>query len=278
MESRYLGYLGPIGSFSEEAARKYIKERPLKMYPYPHLMALVEAYLAKEVEKVILPIENSIEGAVTLTLDLLQEKRVQIIDEVVISIHQNLLLIPGAKIHRVTKILSHPQGIAQSRGYLRSLSPSIELEHTASTAQAAKRVREEGREEQGAIASLIAAERYELEVVAQSIEETKDNQTRFVVLGEEILHAESPMKTSIIVSPHINRPGVLYEILKCFADYQVDLTRIESRPTKKALGEYIFYIDFEGYLEEEPITKALKEIEGRSSWIKILGSYPIWKG
>lgn len=277
MDKRYLGYLGPVGSFSGEAASQYVKGTSYSMSPYPHLMALVEAYLEGEVKKVILPIENSIEGSVTITLDLLQEKRLQIIDEVVISIHQNLLLSPGATVERITRILSHPQAIAQSRKFLQSLSPSVEIEYTASTAQAAKRVKEEGREDQGAIASLIAAEYYQLEVAAQEIEDTEDNKTRFIVLGEEAEYVESKMKTSIIVSPHINRPGILYEILKYFADYQVDLTKIESRPTKKALGEYIFYIDCTGYLEDESIQKALKGVEKCSSWVKILGTYPIYR-
>lgn len=275
MSAHYLGYLGPVGSFSGEAAALYLKGTSHSMEPYPHLVALVEAYLEKEVERAILPIENSIEGAVTLTMDLLQEKRVQVVDEVVISIQQNLLLLPGTLLSELKKILSHPQGVAQSRSFIKGLTPTPTIEYTASTAEAARRVKEEGKRDQGAIASLMAAEHFQLQVAAQGIQDNSENRTRFVILGEEVTLGES-MKTSIIVSPRVNRPGILYEILRSFADYAVDLTRIESRPTKKALGEYIFYIDLEGYLQDEPIQKALADVRKRSSWMKILGTYRRW--
>lgn len=275
MANLVLGYLGPEGSFSSEAASRYLKGTSYAMKPYPHLVALMEAYLTKEVERVILPIENSIEGAVTLTMDLLQEKRVNVVDELVISIQQNLLRLPGAKGTQLRKILSHPQGVAQSRIFLEGLSPTPVMEYTASTAEAAKRVKKEGKQEQGAIASLMAAQRYGLQVVARGIEDNSGNRTRFIILGEGVQKGKR-MKTSIIVSPYVNRPGILYEILRSFADYEIDLTRIESRPTKKALGEYIFYIDFKGYLEDAQIQKALSAVQSRSSWMKILGTYPLW--
>ena len=276
MEKETLGYLGPEGSFTGEAAQLYLEElaNSLRPVPFDQLLELVSAFSEKRVDKAIIPIENSIEGSVTLTLDLLQERELMIIDEVVMPIRQNLLLVVGGQLEQVERILSHPQAIAQSRHFINSLPSRVEIEYTSSTAGAARRLKEEGDRELGVIGSLAAAKCYGLEVAVPSIEDNSENMTRFIILGEERRRATGQDKTSIIVSPEVDRPGLLHEILGDFASHSVNLTRIESRPTKRALGEYLFFIDFEGHIDEDRVSKALEGVRSRVTKLKLLGSYP----
>lgn len=266
-----IGTLGPRGTFSEKAARQ-LNENALLQY-YDNIIDTVDALLQNEVDCSIVPIENSLEGSITLTLDLLMEYQLKITGEVIVQIKHCLLSKGDLKDIKI--IMSHPQGLSQCRNYINEHFKGIELRSDLSTSHAAKLA--SGSKEIAAIASEESARTYGLKILDENIQDMNENFTRFVVIGKETPVPTGNDKTSIIIYLEKNRPGALYEILGEFANKGIDLTKIESRPTKKVLGDYLFYIDIKGHIEEKLIKDTLDIIKRKVGMLKILGSYPIAK-
>ncbi len=218
----------------------------------------------------IVPIENSQEGSITLTLDLLMEQQLKIAGEVIVPV-KHCLLSKG-RLSDIKILMSIPQALSQCKKYIKENFKNVEVRSTLSTSQAAKFASESNHI--AAIASRESAEIYGLEILDENIQDVNENFTRFIVIGKAAPHATGNDKTSIIVYLEKNRPGALYEILGEFAKKGIDLTKIESRPTKKVLGDYLFYIDLKGHIEDNMIKDTLDKVKSKVGMLKILGSYP----
>lgn len=269
-----VGYLGPKGSFSHQVALKAFPEAHLE--PYPNITEVIKAYERGQVDLSIVPVENSIEGSVHETLDyLFHQAQIQAVAELIQPIKQQLLACQTDG--PIETIFSHPQALAQSKIYILEHYPYAKLEVTASTAAAARLVAEHPEEPYAAIAPETAAVEYGLQLVARDIQEISENFTRFWVLGckrpEFALEKLAPKKTLGLTLPD-NLPGALYKALSVFAWRGIDLTKIESRPLKTALGEYFFIIDVNG--EQESLLQfALEELTAIGITYKILGQYSV---
>lgn len=266
-----IGTLGPQGTYTEKAARQWDNKAELRYYD--DIFDTVDALLRKEVDCSIVPIENSLEGSITLTLDLLMEHQLKIIGEVIVQIKHCLL--SRGKPENIKIIMSHPQALSQCRKYTKNHYRDVEIRSAPSTSHAAKLA--SGSIEIAAIASRESADVYGLKVLEENIQDVNENFTRFVVIGKETRAPTGDDKTSVIIYLEKNRPGALYEILGDFANKKIDLTKIESRPTKKVLGDYLFYIDMKGHIEEKLIKDTLDKIKSKVGMLKILGSYPAAK-
>jgi len=267
-------FLGPEGTFSHEAAVVWAKKIGViwgqgELKGVEDLSQVVALVKRGEVGAGVVPVENSIEGSVHLTLDLLWEEEVQVVGEVILPIHHCLLSLSPER--EIMAIASHPHALAQCRRFLEARFPGIRRIALSSTAEAARVA--SCNPHWGAIASSFAARIYQVPVLYRNIEDYPENKTRFFILGYETPPLPGPYKTSLVVSPLANRPGSLYEILKEFAQAGIDLTRIESRPTKKELGEYLFYIDCVGAAGEEPLKSVLARLKEKTRLFKVLGSY-----
>lgn len=268
-----IGYLGPRGTFTEAAARKYAGGGPVELVCCRSLPQIVNMVDSGGLDEGVVPLENSIEGAVNQILDLVaQTPGVKFCGEVVLNIRHSLLARPGIGMGGIEKVLSHPQALAQCREYLASHLPGIETADTASTAQAAGIVAA-SPEPWAAIGNQAAAWDYGLEILASDIQDSSDNATRFIVLSKGDACPGPRCRTSIIVIAR-DRPGALYGILREFALREINLNRIESRPVKKRLGQYMFFIDLEGHREDPNVDDAMKSIAGKAGYLRILGSYP----
>lgn len=282
-----IGLLGPQGSYTEKAAKQWIAAQlsdrngmtaPPVLHYRDDIQDVILLLCNRAVDIAVLPVENSIEGSVGVTLDMLLEHDVSIIGESVIAI-SHCLLSKGKK-ENIKLILSHPQGLAQCRQFLRENFRDIEQRSTGSTSHAAKLASE--FEEMAAIASPEAAEMYGLNVLMANIQDRKHNYTRFLIMarpGEQAYQEEQNdksylYKTSLIIYLQRDRPGALYEMLGEFACRGINLTRIESRPSKKALGDYMFYVDLEGNASEINIKEAIYNIAAKVGMLRMLGSYP----
>jgi prephenate dehydratase len=269
--TRY-AFLGPAGTHTEEAL---ISLGVPDMQPVP-CISIEDVFLAVadgRADAGVVPIENSIEGSVNATLDALAfDTDLHVTAEFTRDIHNALVVAPGVKLRDVTSVVSHPQALSQSRGWLMKKLPECPVLAANSTAEAVKRaVAEPGV---AAVGTALAAELYGGEVLASAIEDYKHNQTRFVVLGRGICEPTGRDKTSLALFIHQNRPGALLMILSEFAYGQINLTKLQSRPTKKALGEYMFYVDLQGHLTDERVSLALECLRLKLREVKVLGSYP----
>lgn len=263
-----IGILGPQGSFSEKAARQWNDKAELRYYD--DILDAVDALMRKEVDYSIVPVENSLEGSVTLTLDLLMEQQLRIVGEVIVQV-KHCLLSKG-KLDDIKIILSHPQALSQCRKYIKKNFKKIEVRSTLSTSLAAKLASES--KDIAAIASEESAWVYGLEILGENIQDMNENFTRFIVIGKNTPPPTGNDKTSIIVYLEKNMPGALYEILGEFANKGIDLTKIESRPTKKILGDYLFYIDMKGHIHDRGLKDTLGKVKSKVGMLKVLGSYP----
>ncbi|MFZ5652380.1 MAG: prephenate dehydratase [Bacillota bacterium] len=267
------GYLGPRGTFTEAAARKYAGGRSVELVCCQSLPQIVSMVDSGALDEGVVPLENSIEGAVNQILDLVaQTPGVKFCGEVILNIRHSLLVRPGTGREGIKKVLSHPQALAQCREYLAAHFPGIETADTSSTAQAASIVAGSSGP-WAAIGNDLAAGDYGLEVLAEDIQDSSDNATRFIVLSRDDACSGSLCRTSIIAIAR-DRPGALYGILREFALREINLTRIESRPVKKRLGQYMFFIDLEGRRDDPAVDEAMKAIAGKAGYLRILGSYP----
>ena len=283
-----IAYLGPEGTFTEEALLKYIEnlqkkddkavdnEEDIEKIPFSIISEVIKSVDRGEVQEGIVPIENSNEGSVNMTLDVLTfESEAKIISEITIPIKHHLIAKKGTELKNIKKIISHPHATAQCRVYLNSNFLGSEVIAANSTAEAVKKLKEaEG--DTAAIGTKIAAELYGLDIIVSDIEDNKDNKTRFVIVGNFIAPKTGNDKTSIVCFLQKDKPGSLFNILKEFAERNINLTRLESRPAKKDLGDYVFMIDMEGHVHDKTIYEVLESLRNKVYLVKLLGSYPAW--
>ncbi|MBU0580323.1 MAG: prephenate dehydratase [Candidatus Margulisbacteria bacterium] len=270
-----IGYLGPKGTYSEEAALLYLQTTEGELVPLETIFDVIMAVDAKKVEEGIVPIENSIEGSVNETLDLLadQDIKLKIKQEIDLPIFHSLMVKDKVKIEEIKEVLSHPQALAQCQHFLRQNLPGITTHSAPSTAAAAEWIAKGKFANGAAIASTQSAKALGLNVLAEKINDY-DSVTRFVVIGQKDHVPTGNDKTSVVFSATKDQPGVLYELLGEFARREINLTKIESRPRKKILGDYLFFIDLQGHRKDEKIDQAIKTMGQKASYFKMLGSYP----
>ncbi|HUH67000.1 MAG TPA: prephenate dehydratase [Syntrophales bacterium] len=262
-------FLGPDGTFSHIAARSFFGASTA-FVPEATIFNVFEAVEKGKVEWGIVPVENSLEGSVNLTLDRLIETPLKVQAEIFLRI-RHCLLARGTRIDKIKRVYSVPQALAQCQGWLRSKLPNIMLCETESTAAAAMSAQKERNG--AAIASRLAAATYGLHMLADGIEDNPGNTTRFFVVGQGEAGATGKDKTSVLFgTPHA--PGALYHALEPFVRRRINLLKIESYPIKERLWEYLFFVDFEGHREDGKIKNSMKALKGKINFLKILGSYP----
>ena len=265
-----IAFLGPLGTFSESAATKHFGHAA-RLSPQSSIDDVFREVESGHAQYAVVPVENSTEGAVGRTMDLLLGTQLKIRGEVVVRIHQNLLS-NETNLADIKKVYSHAQSLAQCHEWLNRMLPGAQRISVGSNAQAAQMA----SEEQGvaAIAGEAAAARYNLPRLAENIEDEPNNTTRFLVLGKHDAGPSGRDKTSLIMSAP-NRTGALHELLLPLSSAGVSMCRLESRPARNALWEYVFYVDIEGHRDEPSIKNALEELARRSAYLKTLGSYPV---
>lgn len=264
-----IAYLGPEGTFTQAAALKH----------FGHSVATVAHSAIDEVFRDVeagachygvVPVENSTEGVITHTLDMFLNSPLKIVGEVQLRIHHNLLS-KGDALGAVRRVYAHQQALAQCREWLDEHLAGVERIAMSSNAEAARHVA--GETDAAAIASREAADIYQLRVLAGNIEDEPDNTTRFLVIGRETVAPSGRDKTSLLISAP-NRPGALYDLLAPLAAHGISMTRIESRPSRRGMWEYVFFADIEGHGIDPKVAKALEALAGKAAMLKVLGSYP----
>ncbi len=272
--ARTLAFLGPSGTYTEEAALLYDPSAELR--PYPNISAVGQAVAANETEQGVAPIENSIEGSVNFTLDLLvSENSLFISYEIVIPIEHYLMGQPGTRLEEVQVVYSHPQALAQCRDYLERNFTNAIRSASLSTAQAVGDAMSSDAPA-AAIAPHRSAALYNAEILASGIQDVAANATRFVVLSKSDHEPTGNDKTSLFFTFAEDLPGQLYAVMGEFARREINLAKIESRPTKQSLGQYVFFIDCDGHREDPLMREAIEAIRGKVSLLRVLGSYPKW--
>lgn len=265
-----IAFLGPLGTFSESAATKHFGHAA-RLLPQLSIDDVFREVEACHADYAVVPIENSTEGAIGRTLDLLLTTPLKICGEVVLRIHQHLLS-NATSLDEVTTVYSHAQSLAQCHEWLNRSLPWAKRVPVASNAQAAQlAATEKGT---AAIAGRAAANRYHLPELVSNIEDEPNNTTRFVVLGRQDAGTSGRDKTSLIMSAQ-NTTGALSHLLAPFSDAGVSMTRLESRPARHTLWEYVFFVDLEGHRSDAPVRTALAELARRAPYLKLLGSYPV---
>ena len=265
-----IAFLGPLGTFSESAATKHFGHAA-RLLPQTSIDDVFREVEAGRAHYAVVPVENSTEGAVGRTMDLLLGSSLRICGEVVLRIHQNLLS-NESDLERISRVYSHAQSLAQCHEWLNRMLPKAQRISVGSNAQAAQHAAAEAGA--AAIAGEAAAARYNLPRLAENIEDEPNNTTRFLVLGKHDAGISGRDKTSLIMSAP-NRTGALHELLLPFSHAGVSLSRLESRPARNALWEYVFYVDIEGHHDEPAVKAALDELAAHAAYLKILGSYPV---
>jgi prephenate dehydratase len=275
-----VGYLGPPGTFCEEALLDLMGGEPdLDEVPYPTIVECFDAVRAGDVPQALVPIENTLEGSVNFTLDQLALGGIAVCGEVVLPIRHHLIAAAPIGTGEIERVLSFPHATSQCQQYLRAHAPRAVIVATNSTSDAVRMVGEgEAGPNAAAIGTLRAAELYGGTVIASDIADpSTDNSTRFILIGTEPSEALGPgaFRTSIICTPKRDRPGSLLSILQEFALRAVNLTKLESRPTKKGLGRYMFFIDIEGSRDRDlPVAQAIQALEEQGATrVTFLGSY-----
>ncbi len=264
-----VAYLGPPGTFAHQAATRRFGSSA-RFQPVRTIVEVFDEVERALAEFGVVPVENSTEGAVNVTLDRLIDSDVTITGEITLDISQHLIS-RAAELVEVKVVCSHPQGLAQCRGWLAAHLPDAVNEETASTAAAVERARYDATV--AAIASDMAAQVFGVPILRGRIEDNPFNSTRFLVIGRRPAPPTGRDKTSILFSMK-NEPGVLYSILQPFAAHRLNLTKIESRPTKRRPWEYVNFVDFEGHCDTGKVRDVLAEVRERCQFLKILGSYP----
>ena len=269
-----VAYFGPPGTNTEVAARqRYPGEEYL---PYPTIGGATQAVQMTTADVAVVPIENSLQGSVTETVDLLiEEDGITICGETVLGIEHCLMVKPGTRREDVVVIYSHPQSLGQCRRYLEANFPDVRTEAALSNAEAVKVVMA-ASEPAAAIGPVRAAEIYGAEIVERNIQDSPVNKTRFVAIGREAPGRTGRDKTSLAFAVTHDRPGTLVSVLHEFADRGINLTKIESRPSRSDLGVYVFLIDCDGHREDPLVEQALAAVKEQSNFFKVFGSYPAW--
>jgi prephenate dehydratase len=271
-----VAYFGPEATFTQEALLTQRDLAPAEQRALPSITAVLEAVARGEVDLGFVPIENGIEGTVSATIDgLIHDVDLHIQREVVMDIHLHLMAPPGTTLADVHAVSSYPHALAQCQKYLARALPDAEQRAANSTADAARVLGESGAAGEAAIAPRLAAERYGLRILAPDVEDHPENKTRFVLVAPtRIPPATGHDKTSIVCFQRADHPGSLHGILGQFAARNINLTKLESRPTKRALGEYCFVIDLAGHVGDEVVADCLRDLHAGLAGVKFLGSYP----
>ena len=267
-----IGYLGPKGTFSEEAAATYFAGTESTLIAYPTVPELIEDVSRGMIDQGILPLENTIEGSINLTLDSLSDfENVFVHGEHILSVSLQLLGMPQANLADIEEVWSIAPAMAQCYRFIRSLGAAMQF--CDSTASAAKMVKDEGDPHKAAVASAWAAKEFGLQILASNIQDVKHNHTRFVVISREENFAQDTDKTMILIAPSQEHAGMLANILQVFASLDLNLAWIESRPTKARLGTYQFYMDVQSGIHNDRMKKALAILDILGHQVRVLGSY-----
>lgn len=272
-----VAYLGPEGTFCEAALLTMPSAQDADHVPSLSVQAAIDAVRAGDVDSALIPIENSVEGSVSVTLDeLANGKRLVIVDEVALPVRFALMARRGTGMQGIRRVASHPHALAQVRRYLAEVLPDATLIPATSTAGAAQALVQDPVPFDAAVAPRLAADRYDLEVLADNVGDTEDATTRFVLvrLPGRIPEPTGADKTTLSLFMRLDQPGALMAILNEFAVRGVNLTRIESRPTRKALGDYFFSVDIEGHVADARVAEALMGLHRVCLDVRFLGSYP----
>lgn len=266
-----LAYLGPPGTFTEEAARRY--QASADLLPCSSEGAVASAVESGEADEGVLAIENSLEGSVTRTLDaLIHETQLAIRHELILPIEHCLILRPGMTAEDVEAIYSHPQALSQCRKFIEQRFPHARQEAALSTVSAVEEIMTVAGG--AAIGSARAAVLHHAQVLERGIQDNPQNKTRFVVLGQTDSEPTGRDRTSIAFTVAHDRPGTLVGVLHEFSDRKINLTKIESRPSREELGIYIFLVDLEGHRAEPAVAEALAAVQAKAHFFRLLGSYP----
>jgi prephenate dehydratase len=268
-----VAFQGEPGAFSEDAVIAFFTDA--KLHPYPSFRAVFEAVLSDEVEFGVVPVDNSQAGSINETYDLLLSYPLKIFGEINLRVSHYLMAMPGTCLEEVETVYSHPQALAQCDEFLSNLQ--VEVIPAYNTAGSAKKVKDEGLKGYAAIASKRAAQIYGLEIVAEGIETNPDNYTKFFVISKRGAEPARKNKTSLVFAIK-NVSGALYAGMGIFASRGINLAKLESRPSKRKPWEYVFYVDFEGHVTDAACKEAIAELEQKTSFLKILGSYPSAEG
>lgn len=275
-----IGYLGPKGSFSEEALQKFIRttdiefHSPIEIVPYPSIPKLLLACQSSEIDNAFVPLENSIEGQIGVTLDMLaQTEGLYIMREFLHQVEQCLLAAKKIPLNEIERVYSHEQALGQCREFIEQNLTQAEQFACSSTAEAAYIISHNPQEKWAAIGPRRSAEIYNLNCLAERIQDSSENTTRFIYVGHNLAELNEDDKTSLLIITG-DTPGALFNVLQEFASRQINLSRIESRPSKKRLGEYVFFVDIDGYVFSSDIQDALWALKNKNVYTKLLGSYP----
>lgn len=265
-----VGYLGPEGTFSQQAVHKHFGHSA-KGLPLASIEEVFDEVAAGHADFGVVPVENSGQGTIQSTLDMFLSSPLKICGEVELRVHQYLLSRSG-RIEDVERVYSHGLSLAQCRGWLRQHLPNVEKQALSSNAEAARRAR--NADDSAAIAGETAAHVYGLKIVAGPIEDRADNTTRFLVIGRALFPTSGHDRTSLLVFVR-DQPGALYRVLEPLARRGISMNRIESRPAHSGLWQYAFFIDVGGHVEESPLRDALGELGDFAAQVTVLGSYPV---
>ena len=280
--AKRIAYLGPPGTYTEDATEQY--DATAERDPRPTIAATAEAVRTGEADEGVAPIENSLEGAVNDTLDLLiREDVLMVRQEVLVDIRHCLLVKPGTRASDIKVVYSHPQALGQCRRYLEEALPNARPQAALSTAASVEQMLASD-EPAGAIASRRAGNLYGAEALAEDIQDQAGNTTRFVVLAREDHEPTGDDKTSICFDFDEDKgslvgdtPGLLYGVIREFAERRISMTKIESRPAKREMGRYIFLVDLIGHRLDADMVEALEAVRAITSSVKVFGSYPRWR-
>jgi prephenate dehydratase len=268
-------FQGEPGAFGEEAVYSYCSHASSPLHPEPipyrSFADVFRAVATGEVEYGMVPVENSQAGSINDVYDLLRQHDLYVIGEIGHPVNHFLLCLPGQQIGDITRVISHPQALAQSDVYLRELG--AEIVATYDTAGSAKMIRDQHLVGVAAVAAARAAELYELEILASSIQTIKDNFTRFIVLSREPSVRQPGEAKTMIVMATVHQPGSLYQCLSGLAANKINLLKLESRPSRQRPWDYVFYLDFEGHREDSAVRSALANLAGYTTFCKVLGSF-----
>jgi len=270
-----VGFFGPVGTFTEQALYTQPDLVTGEVVAYSSIPEVLSAAERGEIDLGFIPIENAIEGSVNVTLDMLAFDTELLIErEVVIPVSMCLLAVPGVELADITTIMSFPVALAQCRSFLAENLPGVVTEAANSTADAARVLAKSGDRHTGALGTARAAEVYDLAILAEGIEDHPENETRFVAVAPAGIPASTGHdKTTIVVFQRADAPGSLLAILQEFAARAINLVKLESRPTKRGLGDYCFLIDLEGHVDDELVADCLRDLKSKHD-VKFLGSYP----
>jgi len=265
-----VAFQGERGAFSEDAAAKLFGKN-IGFLPCIRLKEVFELVSQDKVEFGVVPLENSQAGSINETYDLLLAYPLNVFSEVILRVSHCLMALPGQKLADITTIYSHPQALAQCAEFLGKLN--VEIIPSYDTAGSAKMIKEKKLSNCAAIASKRAANIYGLEILAPEIETSASNYTKFVAISKQEAKPAQKSKTSLVFATE-HKPGSLYRILGIFATRNINLTKLESRPSRTKPWEYVFYADFEGHIDGEVCQEAMRELQRETTFIKVLGSYP----